>query len=84
MSTVKREIRNTHWLSRRTNSAFVCSLFRRIFARIFPAVESREMPRWVSQSLGSPFFLYIASINVSLDCCGSYFAVQQVQYNLRS
>ena len=45
MSIVEREVRNLHWLSGRINSAIVCSLFRRIFARIFAAVESSEMPR---------------------------------------
>ena len=45
MSIVEHERQNPHWLSGRITSAMVCSLLRRVFARIFPAVESSEMPQ---------------------------------------
>ena len=75
MSLVEHELRNTHKLPGRINSASVCSLFRRIFARILPAVENSEMPPVVPTiTTGTLLFVYcdyqsIFELLWKLFCC---------------
>ena len=77
MSIVERERRNPHLLSGRITFAMFCSLFRRIFARIFPQLRVAKCLDSFHSHYGHPF-LYIAIIKASLNCCGSSLAVQHM------
>ena len=79
MSAVPRPARNPHWLSgSRSRSRWTLRRFSRIRARIFPAMESREIPRWLSQEFLFPLRLYRWMIEASLSSCGSFSCVQSV------
>ena len=57
------------WLSGRSPDRSRCSFnrFSRTLARIFPAIDNKEMPRWLSQTWGFSFLLnrwiIVASLN---------------------
>ena len=59
MSIVPLSFLNPHWLSGRSPDCSRCSFnrFSRTLARIFPATDNKEMPRWLSQTWGFPFLL---------------------------
>ena len=69
MSVVPLFFLNPHWLSGRSPDRSRCSFnqFSRTLARIFPAIDNKEMPRWLSQTWGFPFLLnrwiIVASLN---------------------
>ena len=67
MSALPRPARNPHWVSgSRSRSRWTLRRFSRIRARIFPAMESREIPRWLSQEFLFPLRLYRWMIEASL------------------
>ncbi|KAJ7337099.1 hypothetical protein OS493_009951 [Desmophyllum pertusum] len=65
MSTVPRPALKPHWLSgRRPISRCLMRLLRRTLGRIFPAIDSREIPRWLSQDCRLPLLWTMeASLN---------------------
>ena len=60
---------NPYWLSGRSPDCSRCSFnrFSRTLARIFPAIDNKEMHRWLSQTWGFPFlynrWIIVASLN---------------------
>ena len=70
MSIVPRFALNPHCDCGRTESTMCSrSLLSISLARILPAIDSKEMPRWLPQSLLSPFYLEIVTIEASLWSC---------------
>ena len=69
MSIVPLSFLDPHWLSGRSPDCSRCSFnrFSRTLARIFPAIDNKEMPRWLSQNWGFSFllnrWLIVASLN---------------------
>lgn len=60
-----------HWLSwRRPCFKWEDRRFGRILAKIFPAIERREIPRWLSHDWWFLLHLYRWMIVVSLKSCG--------------
>ena len=69
MSIVPLFFLNPHWLSGRSPDRSRCSFnrFSRTLARIFPAIDNKDMLWWLSQTWGFPFLLnrwiIVASLN---------------------
>ena len=69
MSIVHPSFLNTHWPSGRSTdcSRWSFNRFSRTLARIFLAIDNKEMTRWLSQTWGFPFLLnrwiIVASLN---------------------
>ena len=61
-----------NWLSGRSPDCSRCSFnrFIRTLARIFPAIDNKEMPRLLSQTWGFPFLLNRWIIVLSLNSWG--------------
>ena len=81
MSVVPRPARKAHWLSRRiTPLCWTCNDSRLSTTRaiILPAMESSEIPRWMSQQALFPFRLNMCTILASLKSWGtaSWFHVR--------
>ena len=72
MSIVPLSFQNPHWLSCRSPDWSRCSFSRlsRTFARTFPAIYNKEMPRWLSNNWGFPFHLNRWIIDASSNSCG--------------
>ena len=72
MSFVPLFFLNPHWLSGRRPDHSRCSFnrFSRTLARFFPAIDNKQMPRWLSQTWGFPFLLNRWIIVASLDSWG--------------
>ena len=51
MSVVDRPGLSPHWLSGSTFSAMILIRFKIILAKILPAIDSKEIPRWLPHSL---------------------------------
>ena len=69
MSIVPLSFLNPHWLSGRSPDCSRCSfsLLSRILIRTFPAIDNKEMPRWLSHNLGFPFRFNRRIIDASLN-----------------
>ena len=72
MSIVLLSFLNPHWLSGRSPDCSRCSFSRlsRTFARTFPAIDNKEMPRWLSHNWGFSFCLNKWIIDASLNSWG--------------
>ena len=68
MSTVLHALRKSHWDSETSSRKCSTMRFWIIFANTFPAVESKEIPRWFPHSDRLPLFLKIVMIAASLKC----------------
>ena len=73
MSIVPLPFLNPHWLSGRSPDCSMRSFnrFSRTLARIFPAIDNKEMPRWLSQTWGFHFLLNRWIIVASLNSWGT-------------
>ena len=69
MSAVPRVGRTPHWVSGKMLSDSGCSRLSKTLARIFPATDSKEIPRKSPQSAMSPF-LKMVTIMASFKSCG--------------
>ena len=71
---------NPHWLSVRSPTKSRCS-FRRfswMFASIFPVIDNKEMPLWLSQTWAFPFRFYMWIMGAALNsCCTASFLDMQ-------
>ena len=72
MSIVPVSILNPYWLSGICPFWFRWTFrrFNRLYASIFPLVDRREMPLWLSQTWGYPFRLYRWIMDASLNSYG--------------
>ena len=72
MSTVLRPcLKPFLLLGRRSCSRWIVRRSNKILAKILPAIESREIHRWLLQSCRQPLPLYKCTIEASLKSCGS-------------
>ena len=69
MSVVPPSFLYPHWLSGRSPDCSRCSFSRlsRTLARTFPAIDNKEMPRWLAHKWGFPFRLNRWIIDASLN-----------------
>ena len=75
MSNVPLSFLNPHWLSGRSPdcSRWSFSRLSRNLARTFPAIDNKEMPRWLSHNWGFPFRLNKWIIDAFLNSWGMAF-----------
>ena len=58
MSNVPLSFLNPHWLSGTSLIEIFIQTIQTMFANIFPAIDNKEMPLWLSHTWGFPFCLY--------------------------
>ena len=77
MSIVPRADRKPHWLSGMMSCwpTWLVRRFSKTRASIFPATDSNEIPRWLSQQARSPLRLQMCTNWASLKSCGTQASV---------